>query len=748
VNVLVNSSDLLNGFDITLLTNRTVLKPAGVSILNTVLPGTPTELLKCIGGVKLGSGPCSSNDNTNTLHYSVQAGQGQATTPPTTGLLFTAIYNVTAISTNTPITFQTGCTATSVPGGICVKISNGSTSTVPETAQTAKFSNAQTGYFDIEANVGSLHVSQGDFDATTAFLTLTSLNNFGGTTGSTVNLSALSSPTGPIVTVSPTSVILTAGSTTFVNINVTVPKTILPGTYLLNFTGISGTLPPNSITIQLIIPAPDFGIKHNPDSLFFNVTASGTATITISSSGNFAGKVNLTLTPLPGLKASLRNTQLTLSSKGTNSTLLTLNSTIARTYNVTITATATSPYGPLTHVTAISVTILDFFLTISNTGILTILNGTSNVEKITVGVNDLYNVTVRVTTIYIDQILKGTGIVGPSTGGLSVSCNPTNIVIISTKNAVNGTKIGFADTNCLVNGVAVGNYFVTVITASGVQNRTSTHAVSFQVAVIAPNFSVVLPSTITTVSVDSSTTIPLRIFGNNGLNDNVTVSLVISSSSLSPLPTFSQSARVANVTKTNPNATILVTITASSATPSGTYMLTITSAGKYSQPGFIVTTLLFLVTSTTSPHDLGVYSVTPSTTSATIGSDVTITIIVQNLGKIAENATIQAIVGDQTIGVKNATITPGGNVTVTITWHTTGYSPGAYMIGGKVLGVPGETILSNNLLRSATPVTLNVTNTSILQSPYTIAIVAIASILVVAAGLALYFLSRRKIKSA
>jgi hypothetical protein len=127
---------------------------------------------------------------------------------------------------------------------------------------------------------------------------------------------------------------------------------------------------------------------------------------------------------------------------------------------------------------------------------------------------------------------------------------------------------------------------------------------------------------------------------------------------------------------------------------------------------------------------------------------VTITIIVQNLGKIAENATIQAIVGDQTIGVKNATITPGGNVTVTITWHNSGYSPGAYMIGGKVLGVPGETILSNNLLRSATPVTLNVTNTSILQSPYTIAIVAIASILVVAAGLALYFLSRRKIKSA
>jgi hypothetical protein len=119
---------------------------------------------------------------------------------------------------------------------------------------------------------------------------------------------------------------------------------------------------------------------------------------------------------------------------------------------------------------------------------------------------------------------------------------------------------------------------------------------------------------------------------------------------------------------------------------------------------------------------------------------VTITVVVQNLGKVSENATIIAIIGDQNIGVKNATIAVGGNITETFTWHTGTYNPGAYMVGGKVLGF--------NLLRSATPLTLNASNTSVFTSPYTIPAIVIAAIIIVVAALAFFYvLPRRKIQS-
>src|SRR5206468_10437955 len=131
-------------WDITLLTDHTVLNPAGVQI-GTVNIGTATEIVKCIGGVnKLTSSPCPSTDSVDTLHYSVSG----SLTPsrPVTDLSFTANFTVVANSANTPITFQTGCTGTSVTGGVCVTITAGTTTPNPETSQTAKFSNQM--YFD------------------------------------------------------------------------------------------------------------------------------------------------------------------------------------------------------------------------------------------------------------------------------------------------------------------------------------------------------------------------------------------------------------------------------------------------------------------------------------------------------------------------------------------------------------------------------------------------------------------------
>ncbi len=194
--VLVNSSDSLNGFDITLRTDHTILSPAGVKI-GTVNIGAATEIVKCIGGVnKLGPSQCPSTDSVDTLHYAVSG----SLTPsrPVTDLLFTANFTIVANSANTPITFQTGCTGTSVTGGVCVTITNGSTSPNPETSQTAKFSNQM--YFDLVPSAGSLEVSQGDIDLSVTVV-IPSLNAFIGM----VNLGVSSSPVGPTVSMVPNS---------------------------------------------------------------------------------------------------------------------------------------------------------------------------------------------------------------------------------------------------------------------------------------------------------------------------------------------------------------------------------------------------------------------------------------------------------------------------------------------------------------------------------------------------------------
>jgi hypothetical protein len=131
IGVYINGSNALNGFDITLKSNNTiVLVPADADSSGTLVPN-PTSGGKCVNGL----GTCSPTDVYGTVHVSLIGG---LTTPPTTGLLFTSIWNIVGNSSSSGIgiSFQTGCSSlTSVPGGVCVTISNGSTASVPETIQ-------------------------------------------------------------------------------------------------------------------------------------------------------------------------------------------------------------------------------------------------------------------------------------------------------------------------------------------------------------------------------------------------------------------------------------------------------------------------------------------------------------------------------------------------------------------------------------------------------------------------------------
>jgi hypothetical protein len=145
VGVYVNGSAGLDAFSIILVSNSSTLQPAGVDLTGTVLQGTPQVLLECLSDVLVQGTSCSSVDNGNTLEFAASSALGQPlTAAPTTGLLFTAIYNIVG-STSGPISigFQTGCgTTTSVSDGSCVTVANGSTSPDGELLQAALFDNS------------------------------------------------------------------------------------------------------------------------------------------------------------------------------------------------------------------------------------------------------------------------------------------------------------------------------------------------------------------------------------------------------------------------------------------------------------------------------------------------------------------------------------------------------------------------------------------------------------------------------
>ena len=514
VAILVNGSDGLNGFDITLVANSSVLKPASVSI-GTELLGVPTIIVKCIGGT---GSECAPTDNEDTIHFA--AASAMLSYSPTTGLLFTAIYNVTGTSYNTPIGFQTGCTGTSVSHGVCVTISNGSTLSLQETAQTAKFTDEP--YFDLQPGFGvsSLTVDQGGTDSS-LFLNVTSVNGFSGM----VNISDSVFPNGPVLSVSPDSVSVSPVSPENVSaqVIVNVGGMVPPGSYELNFTATSGSLPPNTLVIPLMVPEKDFSIITD-ELLTFNVSASGLSTITVSSLHNFTGPVSLALAIPPGLDASLSSNSLSLIAGGSNSTTITMKSTIAGDYAVNITGTS----GILSHIVTIYVTVLDFAMMAYNVRGLELLQvdqGTIGIEHVSfrsAPYNALYNVTIRITQIVVGKIASD-GSSEPSTG-ISVLCNPTLINLTSFYTIVEPP----IESSCQVNGNQVGNYTVTVVAVGGLVS----HSVTFPVQVLSGHFIITSNDSLSILLVlqGSNATSFLTLTADNGFTGNVTLTTSVSPS--------------------------------------------------------------------------------------------------------------------------------------------------------------------------------------------------------------------------
>src|SRR5260370_38686605 len=100
-------------------------------------------------------------------------------------------------------------------------------------------------------------------------------------------------------------------------------------------------------------------ITSAPSSIVNNFGSTNTTTITVTSMNGYFGTVALTFTaPFGYITLTGSQNPLTLSSGGTNSSTLTITtslSTSLRTYNITVTGTAASP----THSTALKLNLPD-----------------------------------------------------------------------------------------------------------------------------------------------------------------------------------------------------------------------------------------------------------------------------------------------------------------------------------------------------------------------------------------------------
>src|SRR5260370_32889448 len=154
----------MDGFDIILLTTRSFMVPSYVSlntvdltgsVINTAVTGPAIVITLCVNGQLVSGSTCVNPDRTDTIHLAAPSALGAPLTPnPTSGLLFTALFNITGkASASQPVGFQSpvndrngnptpDCrSATSVPG-YCVTIANGSPTPDSETVQAATFNNS------------------------------------------------------------------------------------------------------------------------------------------------------------------------------------------------------------------------------------------------------------------------------------------------------------------------------------------------------------------------------------------------------------------------------------------------------------------------------------------------------------------------------------------------------------------------------------------------------------------------------
>ena len=97
-----------------------------------------------------------------------------------------------------------------------------------------------------------------------------------------------------------------------------------------------------------------------------------------------------------------------------------------------------------------------------------------------------------------------------------------------------------------------------------------------------------------------------------------------------------------------------------------------------------------------NPHDVAIFSVTPSTAIAIQGETVSIEVVTKNQGTEGEYVTVYCYTNSTLIGNATKHVAAGQLWTETFQWNTSSFTPGVYVIGANASVVPGETNTADN----------------------------------------------------
>ena len=206
---------------------------------------------------------------------------------------------------------------------------------------------SSTPSFTLSDSPSSLTITQGGSGSSTITVT-----DVGGFTGS-VTLAASGLPSGV------TAAFGTNPTTGTSVLTLTASSTATTGSATVKITGTSGSLTA-STTLALTVNStatPNFSVAASPASVTVTQGASGTSTITITSTGGFNSATTLSASGLPtGVTAAFSTNPVTPPANGSATSTLTLTASSSATVGAaTVTITGTS--GSTTHTTTIALTV-------------------------------------------------------------------------------------------------------------------------------------------------------------------------------------------------------------------------------------------------------------------------------------------------------------------------------------------------------------------------------------------------------
>jgi uncharacterized membrane protein len=406
--------------------------------------------------------------------------------------------------------------------------------------------------FSISSFPSFLNMRQGS--AANSTITLTSLNNFRAPVTLTVTTYFATH-----VSVSPTSTILLPapnGTVTTV-LTFSTSSTTPPGDTFFTVTATSGNLT-RTTYVEVNVIGPDFGLSVNPFSFALRPGASGSATVTLTSVDGFAGNVNVTLSTLAFVNATLASHLLRLAANGTATTSLTIRVPLSAQpggFDVIVNATS----GFITHTQFIFVQIItpDFVLQ-ANPFTLQVAAGRSAQSTITITGFNGFNGTIALSTF------------GFSPPGVNVTLSRSSVTLLGGSDSVTLTVSASP-------GVVSQSFFVNVQGTGGGLSRST----SVYVTITSPDFTLTSSPTFLTVPRGSSSNSTLIITSLNGFSGNVslTASLVVSGLNASLTSVFSVtfSPKIVFVASGS-SATSTVSIVVPSSTVPGFYGVVVRAA--------------------------------------------------------------------------------------------------------------------------------------------------------------------------